>query len=417
MRNEPQLTNWAGNHVYTTSGVRRPGTIDELATIVAASDEVRPVGSRHSFTQIADAEVLVDLSDVGGVATVADDRSAVTVPGHWTFARVAAMLDEHGLALHNLASLPHISVAGAVATGTHGSGDGNTNLSEAVIAVDLMTATGDVLTLDHSDDRFAGVVVSMGALGIMTKVTLRVEPTFDARQDVFEAVDSRLLTDSFGEIFGAGYSVSAFTRWIGPVEQIWLKRRLDRDGPIPSIFDGIRASSEERHPIISLDPAGCTPQLGVPGPWHERLPHFRMGFEPSAGDEIQSEFFVPRVEAGPAIEALQRIGHELAEVLLVSEIRTIAGDDMWMSPHHECDSVAFHFTWRRDPAAVASAVQVVEAALAPFAPRPHWGKVFTIETFDADELYRCFDDFVALLSDLDPAGKFSNAWTRQILRN
>lgn len=409
--------NWAGNHNYETSGVRRPSSADELASLVSQASHVRAVGSRHSFSHIVDAEVLVDLSELPGAATIAPDRSSVSVPAHWTYAQVASVLDEAGLALHNLASLAHVSIAGAVATGTHGSGDSNGNLATAVTAVEMMTATGEVLTLDAADDRFGGIVVSLGALGIVTRVTLRVEPAFDVMQQVVEAVAVSTFVDSFDEISAAGYSVSAFTRWTGDVEQIWVKQRVEIGGSLEGVFGRAVRAEADRHPIIGLDAVGCTPQLGRPGPWHERLPHFRSEVSPSVGNEIQSEFFVPRVEVAPAIDALQRVGPHLADVLLVSEVRTIAADGLWMSPHRECDSVGFHFTWRRDAAAVEQAVQVVEAALEPFAPRPHWGKVFTYDSFDANAHYRRFDDFVRLRQELDPEGKLLNPWTRQLLES
>lgn len=407
--------NWAGNHTYETSGIRRPESLGELTSLIRESAHVRAIGSRHSFSHVVDADVLVDLSRLPGGATIAPDRATVTVPGHWTYAQVAAVVDEEGLALHNLASLGHISVGGAVATGTHGSGDANGNLATAVTAVEMASATGEMITLDSTDDRFGGIVVSLGALGLVTRISLRVEPAFDVTQQVVEAVPVSTFVDSFDEIVGAGHSVSAFTRWVGDIEQIWVKQRVGFDAPLGKVLDRMARAEVDHHPIMRLDATNCTPQLGRPGPWHERLPHFRSDVAPSVGNEIQSEFFVPRVEAAQAIGALQRVGRQLADVLLVSEVRTIAGDDLWMSPHHECDSVGFHFTWRRAPVAVGKAVQVVEAALRPFAPRPHWGKVFTYDAFHADSQYRRFDDFVELRRELDPEGKFLNRWTRQVL--
>lgn len=408
-------TNWAGNHVYTASEIRRPRSVDETAELVASARSIRALGSRHSFTDIIDADLLLDLSGLPRKAQIAEDRRSVALEGPWTYSQLAPVLQAEGLALHNLASLPHISIAGAIATGTHGSGDANGNLATAVASLDLITASGETVVLDEADPRFAGAVVSLGALGVTTKLTLSVEPSFEIRQHAYEGVGLERLIDSFDDIFGSAYSVSAFTTWVGDIEQIWVKERLGRERASKSTFDTMRAAVVDRHPIIGLDAGPCTPQLGVIGPWNDRLPHFAAGFEPSAGDEIQSEFFVPRVEAAPAIEALQRVGTQLADVLMVCEIRTIAGDDLWMSPHHECDSVAFHFTWRRDPAAVDRAVRVAEEALWPFAPRPHWGKVFTQDVFDAPAVYRCFDDFERLRRELDPTGTFSNDWTKRVL--
>jgi alditol oxidase len=159
-----------------------------------------------------------------------------------------------------------------------------------------------------------------------------------------------------------------------------------------------------------MDPVNCTAQLGRPGPWWDRLPHFRMGFTPSAGAEIQSEYHLPRRHALAAIEAVRGLAGAIAPLLYVSEIRTIAADGLWMSPHHERDSVALHFTWHREQQAVERVLESVEAALEPFAARPHWGKLFLSRAETIRARYERLDDFASLLERLDPRGAFRNAW-------
>ena len=398
--------NWAGNHVYRATRLHRPATLDELRRIVAGTPRIRVLGSRHSFNDIADSAELVSLAGLPADVTI--DRAAGTVSsgGATTYGELAGVLDAAGLALHNLASLPHISVAGAVATGTHGSGDASGSLATAVAALELVTSDGDVLTAARGDADFDGLVVGLGALGAVTRLTLDVEPAYAVRQRVFEALGWDALLEHFDAISASGDSVSVFTRWGETVDQVWVKQRA---GDAPETFRaelfGARAATVERHPILGLDPVNCTAQLGVPGPWWDRLPHFRMGFTPSSGDELQSEFLLPREHAAAAIGALRPLADRLRPVLLVCELRTVAADGLWMSPAYGRASVGIHFTWRQEPERVARALAGVEAALAPFDARPHWGK-----GFHAAPRYERAADFADLRARLDPRGAFRNAW-------
>ncbi len=400
-------TNWAGNHRYRADTIEHPATIEALARIILSAEHVRPLGSRHSFNDIADAPVLVSLEQLDKTIEVCADRTAVRVSGHATYAEVAARLGAEGLALHNMASLPHISIAGAVATGTHGSGDANGNLATAVTGLELVTADGAIVAVSKGDENFDGMVVGLGALGVVTHLTLAVEPSFEVQQFVFEGLRWERLEESFGAVFAGGYSVSVFTRWSeSAAEQVWVKCR-GGDNQMAERFFGAKAATVDRHPILEMPADACTAQLGVVGRWADRLPHFRAGFTPSAGAEIQSEFFVARDDAVGAMAAIRGIAHEIEPVLLVSEIRTIAADGLWMSPHYGRASTALHFTWRQEPVAVHRAVARVEEALAPFSARPHWGKVFT--AFDSEGVDR-LPDFLRLVDRLDPEGKFRNRW-------
>jgi alditol oxidase len=404
-------TNWAGTHVYAARELHRPATIDQLQEIVAAAPRVRALGTRHSFTDIADSGELVAVDALPAEAVVDHDAGTVTCNAAMRYGELAGALAREGVALQNLASLPHISVAGAVATATHGSGDASGNLASAVAGLELVTSDGELRRAVRGDADFDGIVVGLGALGVVTRVVLEVEPAYEVRQRVFEGLRWEALFEHLDAITAAGDSVSVFTRWGEDVDQVWVKTRAT--GAPEEVRDelfGARPATLERHPILGLDPVHCSPQLGVAGPWYERLPHFRMGFTPSSGEEIQSELFVARPDAVAAIAAVRELAPRIAPVLQVSEIRTIAADALWMSPHRARDSVGLHFTWNRDPEGVDRALALVEAALEPFAARPHWGKVFRAGAGRIAELYERLPDFRALAERLDARGAFRNAW-------
>jgi xylitol oxidase len=385
--------NWAGNYAYTAARVHEPSSLDELRAIVLAAPRIRVLGSRHSFNDIADGSELVSLRRLPAEVSVTDDR--VSFSGGQTYGDLAGC----GVAVHNLASLPHISVAGAVATATHGSGDGNGNLATAVRALELLTPDGELLSVERGDADFDGMVVGLGALGVVTRLTLDAEPEFTVRQRIFEDLPWATLFAHFDAVTAAAYSVSLFTRWGPTVEQVWLKSR----GELPEEFFGAAPAQRELHPIRELDPVNTTPQRGAPGPSWERLPHFRMGFTPSNGDEVQSEYLIAREQAIPALEAVRAIADVIAPRLQVSEIRTVAADTLWMSTAYGRDSVALHFTWTLEP--VGDVLLALESALAPFDPRPHWGKLFL-----RAPVYERQDDFLALRERLDPRGALRNPW-------
>jgi alditol oxidase len=406
--------NWAGTHAYRATRIHRPSTIEELQEIVARAPRIRVLGSRHSFSDVADSAELVSLEGLPADIAVDHERMTVSVGAGVKYGELAEALNAEGLALHNLASLPHISVAGAIATATHGSGDGNGNLATGVAGLRLVTSDGELIDVARGDSDFDGVVIGLGALGAVVRVMLDVEPSYEIRQRVFERLEWDALCEHFDAIAATGYSVSVFTRWGEDVEQVWVKSRV-ANGPeeVRDELFGAVAANVDRHPIIGLDPVNCTPQLGVAGLWSDRLPHFRMGFTPSKGDEIQSEFFVPRGRAVAAIEAMRGLGGRLEPLLLVSEIRTIAADRLWMSPQCGQATAALHFTWKREPEAVRRALGDVEAALRPLGARPHWGKVFVGRAADIAPLYERLGDFVALMERLDPRGAFRNAWLEE----
>jgi xylitol oxidase len=412
-QDRPPESTWAGSYAYRARVLHRPASVEQLQEVVAAAASIRVLGSRHSFTGIADADELVTLA--GMPADVVVDRGARTVSfGAGTrYGELVGPLDDAGLALSNLASLPHISVAGAVSTATHGSGAANGNLATAVAAVELVTSDGELRRIARGHPDFDGVVVGLGALGALTRITLDVQPAFEVRQRVFEGLSWDALAGHFDEIVSCGYSVSVFTRWRDTVDMVWVKSRTDQPERTGEDLFGALPAPADRHPILGMDPVHATPQLGRPGPSHARLPHFRMGFTPSAGEELQSEYLLPRAGAVEAVAAVRALAEQMAPVLLVCEIRTVAADGLWMSTAYGADAVALHFTWQPRPRAVAAVVAALERALAPFGARPHWGKVFAADAAAVAALYPRHGDFVGLVERLDPRGAFRNAWLEQ----
>jgi xylitol oxidase len=403
--------NWAGNYTYRADRLHRPTTLEQVRVIVAGAPRVRVLASRHSFNGIGDSSQLVTLDSLPADVSVDHEAGTVSVTGSVRYGELAEALSAEGFALGNLASLPHISVAGAIATATHGSGDANGNLATSVAALELVTSTGEIVTARRGDRDFDGLVVSLGALGAVTRITLDVEPAYQVRQRVFEGLAWDALFEHFAEITSSGYSVSVFTRWGQSTDQVWVKTRVnDAAEELRGHLFGARAATTERHPIPGMDPVNATEQLGVPGPWSDRLPHFRMGFTPSAGDELQSEYIVPRRHAVAAIEAVRALAGALVPLLQISEIRTIAADQLWLSPQYGQDTIGIHFTWKRDEDAVSRVLPDVEAALAPFDARPHWGKLFLADADLISRLYQRLPDFARLVQRLDPRGAFRNEW-------
>jgi alditol oxidase len=205
--------------------------------------------------------------------------------------------------------------------------------------------------------------------------------------------------------------VSIFTDWQKKrINELWIKSRTEPDHSFHAVptFFGAKLASKNLHPIAELSAENCTEQMGVPGSWYERLPHFRMGFTPSAGKELQSEYFVPRKHAVEAILAVERLRQQIGPTLLITEIRAIAADELWLSPCYKQPSVTIHFTWKQDWPAVQKLLPLIEKELAPFNPRPHWGKLFTISPATLRSRYEKLPDFIQLAAKHDPQGKFRN---------
>jgi len=404
--------NWAGNYTYRAQKLHRPTTMEQVQEIVANAASVHVLGSRHSFNDIADSWELISLENLPADVVVDHEAQRVSCGGGVKYGNLVKTLNDEGVALHTLASLPHISVAGAVATATHGSGVTCGNLGTAVAGLSIVTSSGEIIKASRGDPDFDGLVVGLGALGAVTRITLDVQPAYEVKQRVFEGLSWKALYDHFDEITSCGYSVSIFTHWSETHDQVWVKSRTDEPDRVEGDLFGAVAATVDRHPIVELDPTPCTPQLGRPGLWSDRLPHFRMSYTPSSGEEIQSESLFPRRHAMGAIEAVRALADGMRPILQVSEIRRVAADRLWMSMNYEEDSVAIHFTWKREPDAVQEMVAQIEDALTPFEARPHWGKVFHADAAAIALLYKRHSDFVRLVERLDPRGAFRNAWLK-----
>ena len=413
--------NWAGNYRFQAARTHMPHTMEELQETVASSSKVRAIGTRHSFNGIADSlGDVIALNALGDEMILDTNRNTVTVNGGLRYGDICVQLHQRGYALHNLASLPHISIAGAIATATHGSGVRNGNLATAVRGMEMVTADGNIIHLnpDADPDIFAGAVVNLGTLGIVTKVTLDIIPAFDICQNVFLNLPLEQVADHFDEIVSGAYSVSLFTNWNNNrFEQVWLKRRAGEGASVEdaATWFGAKAATENMHPIAGASATSCTDQLGVAGAWFNRLPHFKLDFQPSSGAELQSEYFVPRRYAVDAIHAIFALQEFITPHLLVSEIRTVAADNLWMSTAYGQDSVAFHFTWNQDWPSVERALGQIEKALDPYDVRPHWGKLFAMSSDTLQSRYPKFAEFKSLMGKMDPQGKFRNEFIEKYL--
>jgi xylitol oxidase len=405
-----QLRNWSGTYQFTARQVITARTVDEVRRAVAAGGCVRAVGTRHSFNDLADnGATLVSVAGIAPDPVIDTAARTVTAGAGMSYGALAAWLQDRSWALHNLGSLPHISIAGATATGTHGSGSGNQILSAALAGLEYVAADGEVRTADRSAPDFAGMPVGLGAFGIVVRVTLDIEPTYLVRQDAYPGLPwDRLLADVDG-VLGAAYSVSLFTDWSGDsLHAAWVKRRVETPNAddTPEEFFGAR---RDPGPVRFIDaPADNLTVLGVAGPWAQRLPHFRLDSTPSNGDEIQSEYFVDRRHGAAALEAVRRRADSITPLLLISEIRSTAADRLWLSGSYGRETMAIHFTWRNRPEEVDAVLRDVEAVLEPFAPRPHWGKVSHVQASQVAERYPRLSDARALFERLDPDGRFSN---------
>ena len=409
------MQNWSKNVDFNDKSYLQPTSLAELQELIRTNPKVRARGTAHCFNEIANtSSVALNLARMPKTIDVDPVKKSVCVAAGLTYGELAPLLHAQGWALSNMASLPHISIAGSISTGTHGSGIKNQNLANQVLSFDMVTAESEVRHIDRANPAFNALVIGLGLGGVVYQYELRVEESFQIRQVVYPEIPLDILQRNFDSIMGSAYSVSYFTDWSSSqVGNLWCKFR---DGEvIPVSIGGCAQADKKFHPIPSVDPVACTEQLGATGDWHERLSHFKLDFTPSVGEEIQTEFFVDRKDAAAAIEAVSQLGAEITPLLWITELRTIAADNLWLSGAFERDTLAIHFTWKKDDA-IYPVIEKVEAALRPFNYRPHWGKVFTADAQFLKSVYPKINEFKALVEALDPTSKFENSFTRSIFR-
>lgn len=407
--------NWAGNVRFRPRRLHRPRSMEELRQAVAGGRHVRVVGAAHSFNRVADTGGdLVDLAALPRQVDIDSARRRARVSAGWTYGELCPRLHAAGWGLDNLASLPHVTVAGACATATHGSGRRLGCLATQIDEVELLTADGDPVTLARDDGRFPAAAVSLGALGVVTALTLRLRPAFRMIQHVHERVPLDRIAADPEAIMARAWSVSLFTAWEDrPCADVWVKQVVAEDDDRPAHPEaepllGVPATARDRHPLPEGSAAACTEQRTA-GPWHLRLPHFRPDQVPGSGDELQTEYFVPWEHAPAAIAAVSALGSRIRPALQMTELRAVAGDRLWLSPFCGRDSLAIHFSWRNDWPAARAVLPQVEEALAPYAARPHWGKLFTCSPDYLEQVYGAsLHRFRDAARELDPRGRFRN---------
>jgi xylitol oxidase len=404
------VRNWSHTVSFSSSEVARPRDLDELRSVVAASERVRALGTRHSFNRVGDTvgtHVLLDAMPRHLV--VSADRSEVTCDAATTHAELSTALAAHGLALPNLCSSPHLGVVGAVQTGAHGSGVDQPALAAHVTRLELVDGTGALRTVAAGDPDLDAVSVGLGAFGVVHRITQRVVPAFEMSQTVDLDLGWDALLPHLHEVAASAYSVSLFTRYDDRgATQVWRKHRLG-DPEVLDLRDlGARPATETLHPLPASGAQDVTPQLGVPGPSHERLPHVHPDVCPRFGSEIQSEYLLDAARALEAIEALRGLADRLDPLLAIAEIRHVGADSAWLSPSGGRDSVALHFTWQRLPEELGELLPVVEAALLPLGARPHWGKAFACSPHDLRAAYPRIEEWGALVGAYDPERRFRN---------
>jgi xylitol oxidase len=408
--------NWSGNVDLSAATFHQPRTVAEAQRIVAASGAVRAVGAGHTFNQlVVTGGDLISLEHLPRRVEVAADRTTVTVDAGIRYGELAPALDAEGLALANMASLPFFTVVGACATGTHGSGDTNRGLAAAVRGLELITASGDLGIVDDGDDpdTVAAMAVGLGAFGLVTSLTLAVEPRYEMAQTIDVDVPLGATIDRLDEVMASAYSVSLFTNWLGDsIHSLWRKYRLDElQAPRPEVLElgGTSATA----PLVDYHTAAAM----APGPWYERLPHVRWDRPDAPRPQLQSEWFVARRHGPDALRAMVALGPRVAPAMtggVLAEIRSVAADDPWLSPFAE-DTLALHFSWASDPGLCAPVIPLIEEALTPFEPRPHWGKLYTMAAEDIRSRYPRFDDWARLVAAYDPTGTFANDHVRALL--
>lgn len=416
---ETWVTNWAGTIAYEARERYAPTSVEQVQQLVrdaaAAGRRVRVVGTRHTFNDLTDTDgVHLSLRDLPRVLRLTPEGDGVVIDGGATYTEVNRFLAQHDRALANLASLPHITVAGAIATATHGSGDAQPSLASAVRSLTHVTPTGALHTISRGEPGFERYPVHLGLFGPVVELTLDVVPAFTVATTVYEGLSYDVAVEHLDELTHDLYSFSLAPNWADGGRSLLFAKRLAGQAA-PHEWFGATAARSPRHPSPGADTAAVTEQLGAAGPSSKRLTHFRSEFEPSVGDEIQSEYLVPRRHARAALRALPDFSGVFAQLAHSMEIRTVAGDDLPASPFHAGDTLAVHVTWRRDPARVAAFLPQLESALEAFDARPHWGKAFVTSPERLRQLFPRLPEVDDEARRHDPDGVFRNRWIERVV--
>lgn len=271
----------------------------------------------------------------------------------------------------------------------------------------LISPDGDLIDVDRSHPDFDGMVIALGALGPVVRITLDIEPSYQVQQDGYANLSWDAIVGHFDQVSNAGYSVSVMTMWAEPsARQVWVKTRLGDDHPRTNLAD----LGATPIPVADLGHGANMNPFGSPGPWSRRLPHFRLDSTPSRGHEIQVEWMVPRSAFPGVALSLREHGDLIDSMLVITELRTVAGDDQWLSPTQGQDVVGVHFTCNPDTDRVLSVLHVIEPILLAAGGRPHWGKFFLASAAELAPRYPQLDRWLRLRDRFDPGHKFGNAF-------
>ena len=414
------MKNWAGNLTFSAREFIEVNSISKLQQVVSSSQAVKVLATGHSFNAIGDTtETLISIKNLSNGIEIDSQNAQALIPAGMAYADAARYLESNGWAFSNMASLGEVTIAGAISTGTHGSGSNNGVLSTSVVGLEIVLGSGELITIDQSNsEEFAGFVVSLGALGVFTKIKMKIIPSFSVKQFVYENIGIQVVAENFDTVFNSAYSVSYFSNWAkNSTGQIWMKF-LD-DSSSDNLSDnwlGANQAKAKQHPVKINNPDPCTDQLGISGKWLYRLPHFKLDSSPASGDEVQTEYLVDRKYVNEYIQDLRAIGDEIAPRVYATEIRTIKSDELWLSGAYQRETVGFHFTWKKSDTLV-DFLPRIEEILGKHHGRPHWAKLFSVRSDELSARYPKYSDFEALLKKYDPKQKFRNKFIDQYFLN
>jgi xylitol oxidase len=414
------VKNWAGNLTFSAKEFIEIDNISKLQQVVSNSQGVKVLATGHSFNAIGDTKyTLISLKNLSNGIEIDSQNAQALIPAGMSYADAARYLESNGWAFSNMASLGEVTIAGAISTGTHGSGSNNGVLSTSVVGLEIVLGSGELITIDESNsEEFAGFVISLGSLGVFTKIKMKIVPSFSVKQFVYENIGIQAVAENFDTVFNSAYSVSYFSNWAkNSTGQIWMKF-LD-DSSSDNLSDnwlGANQAKAKQHPVKINNPDPCTDQLGISGKWLYRLPHFKLDSSPASGDEVQTEYLVDRKYVNEYIQDLRTIGDEIAPRVYATEIRTIKSDELWLSGAYQRETVGFHFTWKKSDTLV-DFLPRIEEILGKHDGRPHWAKLFSVKSDELSARYPKYSNFEALLKKYDPKKKFRNKFIDQYFSN